>query len=165
MKTRIITDLHFLHQKIIDYCYRPPNYNELLQVSLSKIPAEDTLICLWDITIGQDKKVHEKYIIPLKCNKILVRGNHDRKSDNRYYEHWRNFICYSFSNEMYNRSLLFSHQPLENVPDDVINIHWHRHNRRDIVPAKWYHWQLLCVEDEWYKPVVLEKFLRERKII
>lgn len=164
MKTRLITDPHFMHDKVKEYCNRPDNYEQLLFKWLQSIPQWDILICLWDICIWHDTIVHSQYIEPLQCTKILVRGNHDRKSNHRYLQHGWTFVCTTFTDYLYWHNILFSHQPLV-VWEDIINIHWHQHNRRDIIQHEWYHWLLLSCEDEKYKPVTLERFLHTRWII
>lgn len=164
MNVRLTTDMHFMHEAVKEYCNRPDNYEQLLFKWLQSIPAGDVLICLWDICIGHDTEVHKKYIEPLNCTKILVRGNHDRKTDHWYYQHGWTFVCTSFTNYLYGHNLIFSHEP-KVVDEQSINIHWHQHNRRDIEQHQWYHWLCLSCEDEKYRPITLQRFLSDRHII
>jgi len=80
MKTYIITDTHFNHKKLIEYG-RPDNFDDLLWKELGKLPSNCLLIHLGDVCIGNDLEVHERLRL-LPFIKILVKGNHDKKSDN-----------------------------------------------------------------------------------
>lgn len=74
-------DLHFLHDNLIkpEYCSRPKDHSQKIFDGLMRIPEKDLFICLGDISIGRELEVYERFIKPLKCRKILVKGNHDKK--------------------------------------------------------------------------------------
>jgi len=123
----IASDLHFLHHNIQTFCSRPPDHNEKMFKNLMTIPEKDLLICLGDISIGKELEVYERFIKPLKCRKILVKGNHDRKTNNWYLTHGWDFVCYSFQDMYRGKSVIFSHFPLDATHYDF-NIHGHLHN-------------------------------------
>lgn len=110
----IAGDLHFLHDNLIkeEYCSRPADHSNKIFKNLMTIPENDLLICLGDISIGRELEVYEKFIKPLKYRKILVKGNHDRKTNNWYLTHGWDFVCYSFQDTYRGKRVLFSHYPV-----------------------------------------------------
>jgi len=186
MKIWIITDTHFNHEKIKQYCGRPDNFEELLFKNMMKIDRNDVLIHLGDICIGKDAEMHEKYIRPLPFKKWLAKGNHDGKSDQWYLEHGWDFVASKFQGKYFGKTVVFSHQPqhYEEIVDLQfgagsfdINIHGHFHNtlhrllegkfivegekERNEIDLKnlTSRHKLLSVEETNYKPVLLEEFL------
>ena len=123
----VIADTHFNHKKILEFCKRDVDYESKIWKGLFSLKSEDILIHLGDICIGGDLEVHEK-IANLNPKKILVRGNHDKKSNNWYLNHGWDFVCETFSNKYHGMNVLFSHKPLpwDGVYD--INIHGHLHD-------------------------------------
>lgn len=163
MSTYIISDTHFEHMNMIELCSRPENFSNIIFNNLiGHIKSNDILIHLWDISIGKDIYVHETYIKPIPWTKILVRGNHDKKSNSWYLSHGRDFVCTSIDDYLYWLNIRFSHKPSANQTSDVLNIHGHRHNKysnKDSVPN--YNWLLYSPELEDYLPVKLDRFLHK----
>ena len=81
----LISDTHFNHTKLEQWGGRSGSWQENLWKGMESIPCEDVLIHLGDICIGNDEEIHSR-ISALSCKKILVRGNHDKKSISWYYE-------------------------------------------------------------------------------
>lgn len=127
-KIYIISDTHFNHEKITDFCDRPQDYEKRLFKSMSRLTASDTLVHLGDVCIGNDKYVHRKYIQPLECKKILVKGNHDHKSHHWYMNNGWDFSCDSFDMVYMNMRIAFSHEPLAWNGLWELNIHGHFHD-------------------------------------
>lgn len=123
----IISDTHFLHDEIIDFCGRPADHSFRIFKNLRTIPEKDILIHLGDISMGKELVVYDRFIKPLKCSKILVKGNHDNKSNNWYLEHGWDFVCYSFTDNYFGKKILFSHYPKPALHCDY-NLHGHLHN-------------------------------------
>lgn len=124
---RITSDTHFNHLKeMIEYCNRPANYEQKIIKWLLQIPKKDILIHLWDICIREDIKIHKEYIQKIQCKKILVKGNHDRKSNNWYLNNWWDFVCNSFILWYEWKNILFQHQP--DILRTDYQVHWHYHN-------------------------------------
>lgn len=169
MKTWLITDTHLGHAKMVEYCGRPENHSEIILKNLRKdIKDGDTLIHLGDICIGNDEAWHFDLIgyVPKGTNLILVRGNHDKKSDSWYLSHGWDFVCDSFSGHYFGEYITFSHIPIPNIQN--INIHGHFHNnlhRMDEETKKGYNdnHKLLAIENTDYKPVELSAFLNKMK--
>ena len=134
---------------------------------LKAIPEEDTLIHLGDICIGNDTEIHEQ-IAALKCRKILVRGNHDKKSVTWYEEHGWDFVCDGFSLIFHGRYLYFSHRPTPVMYNFSENIHGHTHgnmHRSEEYIAyyeKSYH-KDFSPELVGYKPIRLDTFIKTLK--
>ena len=162
---------------MIEYCARPKNFENLIFTNIIKIiKDEDILIHLGDVCFGKDSEMHKKYIESLPFKKILVIGNHDRKSNNWYLEHGWDFVCKTFSGKYFGKNILFSHRPHKDIGFDV-NIHGHFHNaldrlkegrfaiegerernEQDLAVLTDKH-KLLALEFTNYKPVNLESFL------
>ena len=125
----IITDTHFGHANMIPYCGRPENFSELILSNLSKdIKSGDVLIHLGDICIKNDEYWHEQFNLNTKgIKKILVKGNHDNKSDSWYLEHGWDFVCQTLSTKVFGLKVIFSHMPVP-LSDNDLNIHGHFHN-------------------------------------
>jgi len=162
----IISDTHFFHDKLMEYCGRPADHTNKIFQNLMKIPEKDLLIHLGDISIGRAAEVHEKFIMPLKCRKILVKGNHDRKTNNWYMMHGWDFVCYTFQDDYRGRKILFSHYPV-NAKDYDYNLHGHLHNNvykwdkltdenKKFVNKKHL---LFAVENTGYRPLKLDYIL------
>jgi len=174
MKVYLITDTHFNHEKIKEYCNRPDNYEELLWKGLESLPADCLLIHLGDVCFGKDQEVHDR-IKKLPYQKILVRGNHDKKSDQWYLLNGWNVVVDEFSNHYFGKYITFSHIPIAGIQN--LNIHGHFHNtlhrlqegnwvvegekerNEEVLKILTSNHKLLAVEYTDYKPISLEKFL------
>lgn len=129
MKYMLTTDTHFNHELIKEYCGRPDDFEKRIVNGWKNLErSKHILIHLGDVAIGKVTEAHERYIIPLDVKKILVRGNHDDKSNNWYLEHGWDWVCESMTFERGGKRILFSHEP--KVWDGYwdINIHGHFHN-------------------------------------
>jgi len=128
-RTWITTDTHIYHEKIKEFCNRPDNFNErILRSYRTNIKPDDVLIHLGDVAFYKEKQAHEVFYKPLRCKKILVRGNHDKNSNSFYLAHGWDFVCTSFKDNYFGKNILFSHKPR---PWDGVydyNLHGHFHN-------------------------------------
>lgn len=132
MKNRIwlITDTHFNHRKMEEYCNRPKDFEEIILRNLKIIKSNDTIIHLGDFCIGRDEYWHGVWNNLLATNrKILVRGNHDKKTDSWYLNHGWSIVCESFSGHYFGNYITFSHRLIPNIQN--LNIHGHFHNNLD----------------------------------
>jgi len=179
MKYWIITDTHFGHRKMEEYCGRPADFESRILQGLKQIQPDDIVIHLGDFCIGEDAKWHEFWNSTLFANKrILVRGNHDKKSDAWYYSHGWHSVVYSFSMHFQGKYITFSHMPILGIQNTNIHGHFHNNlyrllegkfindtekeiNDKDF-PLEKYNkniYKLLAIEDTNYKPVLLESLL------
>lgn len=122
----IISDTHFNHTKLEEWGDRSGDWQEKLWKSLEAIPETDTLIHLGDICIGNDLEIHER-IKALKCRKVLVRGNHDKKSFNWYQNNGWDFVCDGLELIFQGRYLHLTHRPSRPQGNTTWNIHGHTH--------------------------------------
>ena len=125
----VIADTHFNHVAAMKkHCNRPEDYESLLYLSMHNLKKEDLLIHLGDVCIGKDEWIHEMFIQTLDCKKILVRGNHDPKTNNWYLRHGWDFVCESFVDRYFGKLVLFSHKPLPISEKIDFNVFGHMHN-------------------------------------
>jgi len=174
-KIFLISDTHFGHQNMIEYCGRPVSFEDRLWAGLEQIDANDILIHLGDICIGKDAEVHQK-ISKYKFKKILVKGNHDHKNNNWYTSHGWDFVCDNFMWTLHEKNIIFSHKPMKiNDDKNTINIHGHLHNALPKLLKNSFKWigiekpdhynidmitdrhKLIACELLDYKPILLEK--------
>lgn len=152
MKYWLMTDFHLGHaDKMVKYCNRPSNYESLIFDSLSRINEKDCLIFLGDYCIGKDEYWHHSHIQKFQFKKILVKGNHDKKSYNWYLNHGWDFACESFELHIFGKRILFSHIPVIDIGYDL-NIHGHFHNseHRSHEP------ELLAIANEKHHLIMME---------
>lgn len=129
----VISDTHFWHKRIIDYCARPfvsveQMNDELVRRWNCKIKTKDTVYHLGDFSMG-DKDMVSAMVSRLNGYKILVLGNHDRKSIS-----WWERVGFD---EVYKSPLtvddyIFSHYPLpqsQTMFSRKVNVHGHLHSR------------------------------------
>lgn len=166
MKIYAISDTHFGHDKLVTLSNRPTDFTEKILKSL-KFTEADLLIHCGDFCIGQDEHWHNEFHFACRNikKKILVRGNHDGKSDSWYYNHGWDFVCTSFVHTFYGKTAIFTHIPILKTDKFDFNVHGHLHgnnHRHQDTYASLYDrtWHKdLAPEVHDYKPVSLEKLL------
>ena len=181
MKTFLITDLHLGHKNIVKYCGRPENHNELILENISKVfvltegsPCSgDRFICLGDVCMGHDTEWHEKLmsVIPNGVYKILIRGNHDRKSNKWYLDHGWDEVCLKLEVVLpdYSGKVLLSHYPTENLNGYCMNIHGHWHTKDESKSpeyVKFYNPKFhkkLAIEETGYVPLEVFELIEKYK--
>lgn len=165
IKYWLITDTHFNHEVLKQYCGRPDDVDEIIKRNLMNYVKEgDVLIHLGDLCIGNDK-ANSEWFRNLKSRNILVRGNHDRKSHNWYMQNGWDLCVDRFDLEMFGKKIAFTHMPVGWDGYFDLNIHGHFHNanhRRYEADLKkvlnGYH-KLLALEYTNYMPILLNKFI------
>lgn len=123
----LISDTHFNHLRLEEWGKRSGLWQESIWNGLEKIPETDTLIHLGDICIGQDIQIHNRLVDIVKCRKVLVKGNHDKRSTNWYYEHGWNFVCDGIEMIYMGHYLHLTHRPARPQGNNTFNIHGHTH--------------------------------------
>lgn len=164
----LITDTHFNDDEMTDICGRPLNCTELIISNLKYVVAEqDVLIHLGDVITGKESVLLD-LMSQVKCKtKVLIKGNHDKKSNNWFKNNGFDFIC----NSLVIDEILLSHKPLKEFPSGVkYNVHGHFHNfdfmKNDTECAPYYNpevHKLYALEYEDYKPVNLKEFVLKFK--
>lgn len=127
----IISDSHFNHPAIIDkFEHRRKDYaQQICRKVRNNVPDSATLIHLWDVIFYKHAEL-EWYLKRMwPCTKILVKGNHDKKSNSFYHDKWFDFVC----DEIKIWNVVLTHIPKWTLLRDEINVHWHLHtNHRHI---------------------------------
>lgn len=132
-KFYFISDTHFNHKNIIKYCNRPfENIDEMNKVLIENwnntVTDFDTIFHLGDVALTSESEMRE--LIPkLKGKKILVKGNHDKKS-NEFFRNVGFGIIPENPLKLNKEKLILSHKPLKDteIPDGYVNVHGHIHN-------------------------------------
>lgn len=156
----VISDTHFSHKKIGEYCNRPKNWQTLIFNNWNNIVKEnDIVLHLGDFSFGGFEKV--KNVRRMLNGEIyLIRGNHDRHSIKWYNR--AGIECVSpFKARINKKSYYFSHKPHKG--SKLVNIHGHQH---DTVPKFYRNGNNLVnvhlsVEVIDYRPVKLKDVLHE----
>lgn len=162
MKYWIVTDTHFAHDKIRDFCGRPEGFEFKILNALAKaVKPEDILIHLGDICWGDQEKWHTLLEQHAPCKRWLVRGNHDKNTDTWYLSHGWHWVGMSCTIRMFGGSILFSHKPL--IDNGFTwNIHGHFHANpvtsweRELVMVLTDKHILLALETSNYQPIELK---------
>ncbi|MBP7118493.1 metallophosphoesterase [Candidatus Woesebacteria bacterium] len=160
MKIYIISDTHFGHDKMLELCGRPKGFEQLILSNLKDLRG-DVLIHLGDFCIGGDAAWHYTFLLETDLfeRRILVRGNHDHKSDSWYLNMGWDFVCDEFSAKYFGKRILFTHKPSHISFDYDLNIHGHLHNTRHHEEGKCGNHLLFSLEEQNYKAINLEKFI------
>lgn len=120
----VIADTHFNHAKLVVNGIRPFDYQQkIIRNWNSSVQDNDIVIMLGDISWNNDYSI----LSQLRGRKILVRGNHDKKSCEVYMSKYFDFACDTFSMEYKGIPLIFSHKPLKEFSERY-NIHGHLHD-------------------------------------
>ncbi len=166
MKYYIISDTHFNHKQIAEYCNRPENHEQMMLHSLMSLPADAILIHLGDFALGNEGEACIKLCQHFLGKKILVMGNHDSKSASWYMEHGWDFVCDSFQMKYAGKILHFSHKPSPWDGVWEINVHGHLHNlghrENEYKDLKQWH-RLYAPELMNYRPIELSTFIQSEK--
>lgn len=161
----LISDTHFNHEKLTEWGGRSGDWQAQILKGLVALPAEDVLIHLGDICIGNDAEIHKNVFADLKCKKILVLGNHDKKSKQWYTEHGWDFVCDGLEMIYNGHYLHLTHRPARPQGNNTWNIHGHTHGNlhrseeyTDFYSPK-YHIDI-SPEIVGYKPMRLDTLLK-----
>jgi calcineurin-like phosphoesterase family protein len=181
-KTWVISDTHFHHQKLTEWCGRPDTFTEDTINNWRKLVHPNDLVYhLGDIG-STNKKNCAGVLSQLPGQKILIRGNHDRWPIRWYLN--QGFIAVMDSATIYTYytkgkknprlhyyKVLLSHKPIP-VPSEVqFNVHGHFHNNssnrweedlKDVLTSKH---RLLSLEETNYRPVNLGYMLYHDRLI
>jgi len=167
MKTWLITDTHFFHDKLTELCERPADFTDRIAANWKRMIAkEDLIFHLGDLSIGK-KQPTKDLLGSLPGRKVLILGNHDHESVGWYLTNGFSSVCQS----MVFRNALLTHAPANSLPANaVINVHGHLHNNAHrlievggFYPQPWH--KLLAIENTRYEPVLWEKFVGQPPLI
>lgn len=130
----VISDTHFYHHKIAEYCDRPEDWDKVIVSNWNAVVEHnDVVFHLGDFAFGSKEMAKEK-VESLNGQIILLKGNHDRHGTGWYNDIGIEVIKNPFLWKGDTHRILFSHVPQYPIDMDVINIHGHVHNIR---PRDW----------------------------
>lgn len=138
----LIADTHFFHRTMNIKCGWPENFEYTIIKKCSHlVMSQDTLFHLGDVIFYQMGKLkHLLDKIPGK--KILLRGNHDKKSNCWYTRNGFSFVA----DQIVLGSTILSHKPIQTFSDNVrLNIHGHCHEKE--CTESWYSKNSYCKLD------------------
>lgn len=124
----LISDTHFNHLKLEEWGGRSGDWQKRIYKGLSTIPKGDTIIHLGDLCIGGDEECTAEFMSRLSgVKKILVLGNHDKRSKQWYTERGWDFVCDGIEMIFMGHYLHFTHRPARPQGNTSWNIHGHTH--------------------------------------
>lgn len=148
-----LSDSHFLHENILGFEYIPgeklrPEFaniedmnNKMRSLWNHTVRPEDMVIHFGDLvwTAGNSENI-KTLIKSLNGRKILVRGNHDKKSYSWYLSNGIDFVSDRFSWDYNGKRILFIHNPDHITPDEYsrynIICHGHVHRNRPFISRR-----------------------------
>jgi len=128
-RTWLISDTHFFHENIGQYCSRPDGWQALIIENWNQwIRPDDIVFHLGDLALG--KKENAEALIPQLNGKLfLLRGNHDRRGVAFYHGFGITMVIDPYRLETdTGLKLVFSHRPIVPLPPELLNLHGHIHN-------------------------------------
>ena len=130
-KLWIVSDTHFCHRRILIYesANRPfKDRNEaMIQRWNEKVRENDLVLHLGDFSFGNKSRI--KNIVARLNGRIwLLMGNHDRE---QHYDWQELGFNRTFKHPfLLDGKFVFSHEPLDVIPDGLINIYGHVHGSK-----------------------------------
>ena len=170
-KTYVITDTHWGHVKMQEYCDRPADFDKrIINQWQATVQPQDIVYHLGDVTWGSHGQLlHTMQQLP--GTKILIRGNHDRNHSNNW------FIQAGFAAVLEKAQVsgvILSHFPSimtsEEIERGIINVHGHFHNssakkwEKHLVKRITLNHYLMVLEDNDYRPISMESIVRRKFI-
>ena len=174
--TWVISDTHFGHKNIIEFCHRPPDHDALIMENWAQeVPDTATILHLGDLCYKGNAMFRETIAPHLTGGrKLLIKGNHD---GGRYsfYKKCGFKLSRPFSIMWGDTEVSFSHYPWNEagdeqfkvrpegpMPTNHLRLHGHIHNngytRVGFVPFRRQHVNL-SIEQTKYRPVNLALLL------
>jgi len=162
----VISDTHFFHNNIIQYCGRPfgsaGRMNEFMVNQWnSVVKPEDKVYHLGDVYMGGERREVSQLLRALNGHKRLILGNHDNGKDQLLQDNFQKISMWRMFPEF---GLLLTHVPVHrsslhktgrnDQPDfELVNVHGHIHNRNS--PEGPY--RNVSVEQINYTPINIEE--------
>ena len=126
----LTTDNHLGHEKVFTFEPTRKGFETTIRY-LKCVEEKDILINFGDIGFKDADIWMTAYVAAVKGKKILLMGNHDKKSYAYFYKKGFDFICERFSLDIYGFRIVFTHKPIW-VPEGVLNIHGHFHTMKPL---------------------------------
>jgi len=154
----VVSDTHFGHNNIIQYCNRPFANAEIMDECLidnwnSVVKDDDIVYHLGDVYFANGREALSK----LNGRKRLVLGNHDNGKDQILQRHFQKIMVWRMFPEF---GLLLTHVPVsyttlgEGGEDRILtNVHGHIHQNKSPMGR----YRNVCVEQTNYTPINIEE--------
>lgn len=159
----IISDLHFGHANIVKYQERPEKFDWLIIKNWNKVVTKkDKVLMLGDLSLTNQDRTKQLCWL-LNGKKYMLRGNHDGHSDTWFRDCDFTVVepIYKVFKDKYDKRyhVLFTHEPIINLPKGWFNIHGHIHRGIHRSPDLIDRHFNMCVEVLNYKPKPLYEIL------
>jgi len=156
--TFVISDTHFGHHNIIQYCQRPfASAEDMDEIMVQRwnevVKTGDKVYHLGDVYMSRGNGNADRILARLNGTKVLILGNHDNAKDQTLQRHFKRIYAYRFLPDF---QVTLSHIPVEENSIQrrtILNLHGHTHDKGS--PRGPY--RCACVELTGYKPVALEE--------
>lgn len=131
----VVSDTHWYHKNIIEYCDRPKNHNRLMIDNWIKaVGPDDTVLHLGDLFFGRgEQRVQDMINIgkQLPGRKFIILGNHDNPKLN--YQDFGFTVLRPFTIQYRGYEVEFDHYPSDAKHkiakgEKRIRVHGHIHN-------------------------------------
>ncbi len=161
----LTADTHFGHKKLVEWKGRPLNIDDILIKEWNNlISKKDSVLHLGDLSM-RNKEITKGFTDQLNGSKFLVRGNHDGHSETWYKDCGFTTVepIYKRFKDKYERriTVLFTHEPVLDLPEKWYNIHGHLHGGAHRGPSPSERHFDVGADVYKYKPVRLYDVLRE----
>ena len=123
----VVADTHFGHEKLKQWTGRGDDWDQRIINELPVIIEGDIFIHLGDVCWYHHEHWHEEMLDMVEGKRILVRGNHDKKTASWYYDHGWDLVVDRFDLKVYGMRIAFTHVPLV-FEEGIVNVHGHMHN-------------------------------------
>ena len=121
-----------------------------------RVGANDDLICGGDIAMsGTLTGTRRGKVAEAPGRKLLILGNHDIRKDGRVSRTGFAETCVVAVTRT-EPALVLTHAPLDEVPENTVNVHGHVHNNEALRDGPYIN---ICVEHLDYEPVELASVL------
>lgn len=151
----LIGDTHFGDTNILKFSRYPGYEKDIIKNWKNLVTNNDIIIHLGDVFYPEYYDIMFK--LPAR-SKILVRGNHDKKSFSWYLNHGFNMCVDNFYLHYMGLDLLFTHIPQLDIPKNYVNVHAHLHDRG--YDSKEYNRHALVSIENTMSPILLKTLLR-----
>jgi calcineurin-like phosphoesterase family protein len=161
----VISDTHFSHANIARYCGRPADHEkQMIDNWRQLVKPRDLVLHLGDLALGRPAQM-EEIALKLPGRKVIIRGNHDKKSK-AWYKQLGFQIIDAFTTTFEGYTVSWTHYPggkLNGNPEALVlwpkhlNVCGHVHNRSHTNP----YIINMSVEVNDYKPVWAQTMLAE----
>ena len=163
----LISDTHFGHQNIVQFCQRPANH-EVIMLSewIRSVPEQHQILHLGDVFMGRQGNPRRwaDVVSRLPGEKFLIKGNHDQNNNYLY-----DRAGFQVIDEFVHNGYAFTHRPATDLvggEDWDINVHGHIHNNGYGMDATlgYKSYANLSVEVTGFRPVQfgqIERFIQD----